>query len=314
MQMDGFKKKLQMQDEAQRRRWIFYKAELRRLELKVSYYPGCSLHATGKEYDQSMKAASRALGIELKEVNDWSCCGATSAHNTNFDLSVALPARNLIAAQKDAMDVMVPCAACFNRFKTADHYLKTDKELKKRVENAVGAKYRGGISIRNPIDVIYNEIGIDTLASKVVNPLTGLKPVSYYGCLLLRPPEICQFEDYENPFMLDKMIASIGADVKNWSYKTDCCGGSLAISKTKIVVDMCDKLMSGAREAGANCVVTACPLCMANLDMRPSRNLKLPIFYFTELISLALNLPGAKETFKSHIFDPQPLLRRVNLI
>jgi heterodisulfide reductase subunit B len=144
--------------------------------------------------------------------------------------------------------------------------------------------------------------------------LTGLKPVSYYGCLLLRPPEVCEFENYENPFMMDKILDSIGADVKNWSYKTDCCGGSLSISKTSIVVEMCDKLMSAAREAGANCVVTACPLCMANLDMRPSSGLKLPIFYFTELIALAMSLPGSKETFKTHMFDPQPLLRQVGLI
>jgi heterodisulfide reductase subunit B len=282
--------------------------------LKVSYYPGCSLHATGKEYDQSMKAVSRALDIELKEVDDWCCCGASSAHNTNFDLSIALPARNLIAAEKDAMDVMVPCAACFNRFKTAEHHLKADKDLKAKIEGIVGAKYQGGIAIRNPIDIIFNDIGIDVLAEKVVKPLTGLKPVSYYGCLLLRPPEVCEFENYENPFMLDKMMKAIGADVKNWSYKTDCCGGSLAISKTAIVVEMCDRLMNGAREADANCVVTACPLCMANLDMRPSEGKKLPVFYFTELISLAMGLPGSKDTFKSHIFDPRPLLTQLGLI
>lgn len=282
--------------------------------MKVSYYPGCSLHATGKEYDQSMKAVSRALNIELKEVDDWSCCGASSAHSTNFDLSIALSARNLILAEKDAMDVMVPCAACFNRFKTAEHHLKDDKDLKAKIEGVVGSKYLGGISIRNPIDILYNDIGIDTLTKKVVKPLTGLKPVSYYGCLLLRPPEICQFENYENPFMMDKIMAAMGADVKNWSYKTDCCGGSLAISKTAIVVDMCDKLMKAAHEADANCVATACPLCMANLDMRPSEGKKLPVFYFTELIALAMDLPGSKDTFKSHIFDPQPLLKQLGLI
>ena len=282
--------------------------------MKVSYYPGCSLHATGKEYDESMKAVSRALGIELKEVEDWSCCGASSAHSTNFDLSIALSARNLIAAEKDAMDVMVPCAACFNRFKMAEHHLKGDKSLKTKIEGVVGAKYQGGIAIRNPIDIIYNEIGIDALAAKVKKQLTGLKTVSYYGCLLLRPPEVCEFEDYENPFMLDKMMGALGADVKNWSYKTDCCGGSLSISKTKIVVNMVDKLMKAAREAGANCVVTACPLCMANLDMRPSKGLKLPIFYFTELISLALGVEGAPETLKSHMFDPRPLLSELKLI
>ncbi|MDD5344551.1 MAG: CoB--CoM heterodisulfide reductase iron-sulfur subunit B family protein [Smithella sp.] len=282
--------------------------------MKVSYYPGCSLHATGKEYDQSMKAVSRALNIELKEVDDWSCCGASSAHSTNFDLSIALSARNLIAAEKDAMDVMVPCAACYNRFKTAEHHLKADKDLKAKIEGVVGGKYQGGIAIRNPIDILYNEIGIDALTAKVVKPLTGLKPVSYYGCLLLRPPEICEFENYENPFMMDKIMAAMGTEVKNWSYKTDCCGGSLAISKTAIVVDMCDNLMNAAREAGANCVVTACQLCMANLDMRPSEGKKLPVFYFTELISLAMDLPGSKDTFKSHIFDPQPLLKQLGLI
>jgi heterodisulfide reductase subunit B len=261
-----------------------------------------------------MKSVSHALGIELKEVDDWSCCGASSAHSTNFDLTIALSARNLISAEKDALDVMVPCAACFNRFKTAEHHLKADKELKTKIEGMVGAKYQGGIAIRNPIDVIFNEIGIDTLTAKVVKPLTGLKPVSYYGCLLLRPPDVCEFENYENPFMLDKILGTIGADVRNWSYKTDCCGGSLAISKTSIVVGMCDKLMSAAREAGANCVVTACPLCMNNLDMRPSKRLKLPVFYFTELIALAMGLAGSKETFKSHMFDPQPLLKRVQLI
>lgn len=282
--------------------------------MKVSYYPGCSLHATGKEYDQSMKAVSRALDIELKEVDDWCCCGASSAHSTNFDLSIALSARNLVLAEKDAMDVMVPCAACYNRFKTAEHHLKADKDLKSKIEGVIGAKYQGGIAIRNPIDILYNDIGIDALAKKVTKPLAGLRPVSYYGCLLLRPPEVCQFENYENPYMMDKILKTIGADVKMWSYKTDCCGGSLAISKTSIVVDMCDKLMRAAREADANCVVTACPLCMANLDMRPSEGNKMPVFYFTELISLAMGLPGSADTFKSHIFDPRPLLTQLGLI
>ena len=139
--------------------------------MKVSYYPGCSLHGTAKEYDQSVRAVSRALGIELKEVDDWSCCGATSAHSTNFKLSVALPARNLIAAEKDAMDVMVPCAACFNRFKTAEHQLKADKALRNEIEGIVGGKYHGGIAIRNPIDIIYKEIGLDALSGKIKKSL-----------------------------------------------------------------------------------------------------------------------------------------------
>ncbi len=282
--------------------------------MKVSYYPGCSLHGTAKEYDQSVKAVSRALGIELKEVDDWSCCGATSAHSTNFKLSIALPARNLVAAEKDALDVMVPCAACFNRFKTAEHHLKADKQLKGEVEEIIGGKYHGGIAIRNPIDIIFKDIGLDALEGKVKKPLKGLKPVSYYGCLLLRPPEICEFDDYENPVILDKILNTLGADARLWSYKTDCCGGSLTISRTDIVAKMVNKIMTMAREAGANCVVTACPVCMANLDMRAGDNVRLPVFYFTELIALALGLQGPDTWFKLHNVDPRPLMKSLTLI
>jgi heterodisulfide reductase subunit B2 len=282
--------------------------------LKVSYYPGCSLHGTAKEYDQSVKAVSRALGIELKEVDDWSCCGATSAHSTNFKLSIALPARNLAAAEKNGMDVMVPCAACFNRFKTAEHHLKADKALKSEIEEIIGGKYQGGIAIRNPIDIICKDIGLDALAGKVQKKLAGLKPVSYYGCLLLRPPEVCEFDDYENPVLLDKILNTLGADARPWSYKTDCCGGSLTISRTDLVGKMVDKLMSMAREAGANCVVTACPVCMANLDMRAGEHVRLPVFYFTELIALALGLQGPESWFKLHNVDPRPLLKSLALI
>jgi len=282
--------------------------------LKVSYYPGCSLHGTAKEYDQSVRAVSRALGIELKEVDDWSCCGATSAHSTNFKLSIALPARNLMAAEKNALDVMVPCSACFNRFKTAEQHLKADKALKNEVEEIVGSKYHGGIAIRNPIDIIFKDIGLSVLEGKVTKPLKGLKPVSYYGCLLLRPPEICDFDDYENPVILDKILSTLGADTRPWSYKTDCCGGSLTISRTDIVSKMVSKIMSMAREAGANCVVTACPVCMANLDMRASENVRLPVFYFTELIALALGLQGPDTWFKLHNVDPRPLMKSLALI
>lgn len=282
--------------------------------MKVAYYPGCSLHGTAKEYDQSVRAVSRALGIELKEVDDWSCCGATSAHSTNFNLSIALPARNLVAAEKDALDVMVPCAACFNRFKTAEHHLKADKQLKGEVEEIIGGKYHGGIAIRNPLDIIFKDIGLDALAEKVKKPLKGLEPISYYGCLLLRPPEICEFDDYENPVILDKILGALGADARPWSYKTDCCGGSLTISRTDIVCKMVNKLMTMAREAGANCVVTACPVCMANLDMRASDNVRLPVFYFTELIGLALGLQGPDTWFKLHNVDPRPLMKSLALI
>lgn len=283
--------------------------------MKVSYYPGCSLHGTGKEFDLSVKAVSEALGVELKEIDDWSCCGASSAHATNFNLSIALPARNLLRAEKDELkDMMVPCAACFSRLKTSQHHLNKDVELKRQMEEICGDSYRGDIAIRNAIDVFYNLVGTEAIKSRITKLLSGLKPVSYYGCLLLRPPEICEFDDHENPVLLDTIMNALGAESCKWSYKTDCCGGSLTLSKTKLVVKLVDKIMTMAREAGANCVVTACPVCMANLDMRASESLRLPVFYFTELMALAMGLEGAESWFKKHYVDPRPLLVGLGLI
>ena len=282
--------------------------------MKVSYYPGCSLHATGREYDESVKAVSKALDIELNEIDDWSCCGASSAHMTNFKLSVALPARNIIAAEKDELDVMVPCAACFNRFKSAQYHLKNNEALRADVEGIIGKEYKGNVAVRNPIDIIYNDIGVDKLSEIVTRKLEGLKPVSYYGCLLLRPPEVCEFDDYENPVTMDKIMTSLGAESRKWSCKTDCCGGSLTLGKTEIVKRLIDRLMTMAREAGANCIVTACPVCFANLDTRASEDVVLPAFYFTELIALALGLEGSDAWFKMHNVDPRPLLTSLGLI
>jgi heterodisulfide reductase subunit B len=282
--------------------------------LKVSYYPGCSLHGTAKEYDQSVRAVSRTLGIDLEEIEDWSCCGASSAHATNFKLSIALPARDLIAAEKKPQDVMVPCAACFSRFKTAEHHLRHDPALKAEIEGIVGGKYQGSVAVRNPIDIIVKDIGLEALKEKVVRKLTGLKPVSYYGCLLLRPPDVCKFDDAENPVLLDKILTEVGAEARPWSFKTDCCGGSLTISKTPIVTKMVDRLMAMAREAGANCLVTACPVCTANLDMRASGGNGLPVFYFTELAALAMGQEGPEEWFRLHQTDPRPLLKGLGLL
>lgn len=282
--------------------------------MKFSYYPGCSLHGTAKEYDQSVRSVSRGLGIELEEIEDWSCCGASSAHSTNFKLSVALPARDLIAAEKKTQDVMVPCAACFNRLKSTEHHLKNDQALKAEIEGIVGGSYKGSVAVRNPIDIIAKTIGLDTLKEKVVKPLAGLKPVSYYGCLLLRPPEVCGFDDAENPVLMDKILGTLGAEVRPWSFKTDCCGGSLTISRTEIVVTMVDRLMRMAREAGANCVVTACPVCTANLDMRASGDFALPVFYFTELAALAMGQEGPEAWSRLHRTDPRPLLRGLRLL
>jgi heterodisulfide reductase subunit B len=282
--------------------------------LDFSYYPGCSLHSTGKEYGQSVELVSEALGLKLHELNDWSCCGATSAHSTNFELSVALPARNLAIADQKGLDIMIPCAACYNRFKTAQHNLNHKEALRATITAGLDENYSGRAAVRSPIEIFHQDIGLETLKSRVVKKLAGLKPVSYYGCLWLRPSEICDFEDAENPMMLDEIMTSLGAESRNWSFKTDCCGGSLTVSKSDLVEKMVGRLMRMAREAGANCLVTACPLCMANLDMRALGEDALPTFYFTELMALAMGLKGPQNWFGLHNFDPLPLIRSLQLL
>lgn len=282
--------------------------------MDFTYYPGCSLHSTGKEYGQSVEVVSQALGVNLIELDDWSCCGASSAHSTNYELSLALPARNLALADQSGRDIMVPCAACYNRLKHTQHQLGHKPELKDKIAAELECPYSGASRVRSPIDIFHQDLGLENLAARVAKKLSGLKPVSYYGCLWLRPNTVCDFEDDENPVMLDEIMTVLGAESRKWSFKTDCCGGSLTIGQPEMVEKLVGRLMRMAREAGANCLVTACPLCMANLDMRAKGPDALPTFYFTELMALALGLDGPEDWFGLHNFDPRPLINSLQLL
>lgn len=283
--------------------------------MKVSYYPGCSLHGTALEYEESTQAVCRMLDIELKELSDWNCCGASSAHSTNEALAISLSARNLAMAEKTALDLVVPCAACFQRFKVAEKHIREEKDP------TVDTPYQGKIPIKHLLDFLCEEEVLKTLREKMKKSLQGLKAVCYYGCLTVRPPRVTDAIDCENPQAMDNLMILLGAESYPWSYKTDCCGGSLMLSRTDIVVRLTGKLLQMAKEAGANCVVTACPLCQANLDTRQAEvsktlgtNVKLPIFYFTELMGLALGSDEVGKWVKKHIVDPRDLLKEHNLL
>lgn len=275
--------------------------------MKLAYYPGCSLESTAREYDISSRAVCDALGLDLVEVEDWSCCGSTSAHNLNHKLAAALPARNIAQAQKTGLDVAVPCAACFYRLRKADYMMRHDEAVRREIENIVGFKYKGNIEVISLVEAL-TRFGVENIAGKVVNPLEGLKVVCYYGCLMVRPPEVQGFDRAENPVMLDKIVNALGAEALNWSYKTDCCGASLSLTNTKVVRSAVGKIIDGAREAGASAIVTACPMCMSNLEMRQGQD-KMPAFYFTELIGLALGLNEARGWLSKHLIDPKPVLQ-----
>jgi heterodisulfide reductase subunit B2 len=280
-----------------------------------SFYPGCSQLSSAEEYGVSAYEVSEALGFHLETLEDWNCCGASSAHMTNHLLAVSLPGRDLAKAREKGGDLVVVCAACYHNLKKAQAEILEDEKLARRVEGIVGADPRFRGRIVHLLDVIAEEVGLEDLKEKVRRPLEGLKPVSYYGCLMVRPRGMIENDDPDNPRLMDDLMTVLGAEVKPWSYKTDCCGGSLSLTRTDVVVTLVNRLFEAAEEAGGNCIVVACPMCLANLEMRQKEGRlsfklehDLPVFFFTELLGLALGIPGAEDWFSRHLIDPHPLL------
>ncbi len=281
--------------------------------MNYSYYPGCSLHSTGLEYGLSTRAVFKHLGLELNELGAWNCCGASSAHTLNHTLALALPARTLALAQAAGSDLVTPCAACFNRLRGVDHTLRINPQARAEIESIVGFKFTGAINVRPLLAVLYEDYGLQQIAAQVKHSLDGLKVVTYYGCLLVRPPEITQFDDPDDPHVMADLLRAIGVEVRQWSYATDCCGGSLSLSRSDVVKNLVSRLVMRAREAGADALVTACPLCQVNLEMRQTVEPKMPAFYFTELLGLAFGLAEAEKWWGKHLIDPRPLLREIPL-
>ena len=276
--------------------------------MNYSYYPGCSLHSTGLEYGLSTRAVFKHLGLGLTELDDWNCCGASSAHALDHNLALALPARTLSLAQAFDRDLVIPCAACYNRLKGADNAMRTDTETRSQMESMLGFQYTGSVAVRPVLAVLAEDVGAKRISAETNHPLYGLKVVTYYGCLLVRPPEIAQFDDPDDPQVMAELLRAVGAEVMPWSHATDCCGGSLSLSRSDVVQNLVGKLAERAREAGAEAIVTACPLCQVNLEMRQTSEPKVPAFYFTELLGLAFGLPEADKWLGKHLIDPRPVL------
>ncbi len=311
-----------------------------------TYYPGCSLHSTASEFDESFRAVAAALGLSLHELDDWSCCGATSAHATSNFLATALPLRNLSLAERAGRDLIVPCAACYSAFRQAHHEVATDqaegRRINDEVQAATGRRYEGKLRVLHPLEPLSAPEGLKAVAAGVAGkkPLTGLKVATYYGCLLQRPPGAVAFEDPEQPKSMDRIMEAAGATVVRWSYKTECCGASLTLTRPEYVVQLTGTITGAARRAGAQAIVTACPMCQANLDTRQPQGIgaaataagnggvtgvtgaagggsaeaPVPIFYFTELLGLALGTRGVRSWLKRHITDPVPVLAAHGLL
>ena len=289
--------------------------------MKYAYFPGCSLSSSGYDYDLSFKFVARALGIDLVEVKDWVCCGASSAHATSHLLSVALPVLNLSHAEKDGFEKLIaPCLACLSRFKAANLELEHDTNLKKQIHEVFDYKYQGKVNVYHPLEV-FLEIGLEKIRERIRKKLIGLKVACYYGCVLTRPPKICQFDNVEDPQSMDSIVRTLGAQPIEWSFKTECCGVSMTLTRSDIVLKLSNDILREAKEAGANVIAVTCPLCQANLDGRQRQieetyktRYRIPILYITQLMGLAFGALPKEVGIQKLITSPQEVLGSIGLM
>jgi heterodisulfide reductase subunit B len=282
--------------------------------VKLSYFPGCSLTGTAAEYDRSIREVAEWLDIELVELEDWNCCGASSAHMTSHELGIELSARNLELAAQAGLDLLVPCSACFQRLRAADHALG-------QAPVDEGAKpWAPDFEVLHLTRLLARPEVLERLGKAVVRPLTGLRLACYYGCLSLRPPQLTGARDHEDPQGLDRLVKVLGAEAVRWSHKTECCSGSLTMARPDIARTLIGELLQAARRGGAQAIVTDCPMCQANLESRQLDLLRaegsqagLPVFFSTELVALALAAETAPKRFTEHLVDPGPVLGALGL-
>lgn len=286
--------------------------------MKYAYYNSCSLRSTGKEYNNSLRHVFKALNIELEEPRNWVCCGSTLAHNNSVLLAEALPLKNLAEIEKMGLDeVMVPCTACYNRFKVAQYEDENDLRVKHEIEKIIEHQFTKNIAVLHPLEILALDENLKKLTSLVKRDLSHLKVVSYYGCLLVRPHKETGFRDNpEYPITMDRILNAVGIKTLDWSHKVDCCGGSLTITRPEIVLDLTSRILNDAKAVGAAAVAVPCTFCQLNLDVRQEdlskggKNYDLPIYYFTELIALALGVPEKELMLGKHFVESEKVLAR----
>lgn len=282
-------------------------------ENTVAYYPGCSLHSTAAEYDQTIRAVAAVLDLNLVEPPGWTCCGSSPAHSTDPILATVLPLHTLATIEQMGLDtVTAPCSACFARMKTAAHTVAHDGKLAQAAAAQLGYTYQGTVTVQHLLDTLVNRVGLAKIEASVKQPLTGLKVACYYGCLVTRPPQLTQAEHAEYPMQMDDLLRALGAEPVDWSYKTDCCGGSLGLTQTPLALAMTRKILQNARDCGADVIAAVCPLCHVNLDARQGQlelDFQTPVLYLTQLMALAFGLGEKQAALSKNLVDPRPVLR-----
>jgi heterodisulfide reductase subunit B2 len=274
--------------------------------MKIGFYPGCSLTGSSREYNESLIAITKEAGIELHEISDWNCCGATAAHNLNKELSLSLPARNLAIAELDEMDeLVVPCAACYNRLVMTQHELSEKEDLRELISDKLQMKMKNDIRILNVLQFLEKHI-LPRLDQLLKKPL-AIDVACYYGCLLVRPQKVMKADRFEDPMSMDVIMKRLGAGPIDWPFKTECCGAGFSVSKTEIVGELSGKIVRDAVDRGARAIIVACPMCHSNLDMRRpviekylNMKIDIPVLYITQAIALAMGLTPVQAGIQRH--------------
>lgn len=265
--------------------------------MKYTYFPGCSLKGIGKAYEESLLAVFKALGVEMQELEDWNCCGASAYMSVNETKAFMLAARNLTLAEQHKSEMIAPCSACYLVHQKTKNYIEEYPETGEMVRKALekgGLQYKGGVGVRHSLDVVVNDIGLDTIAKKVKNPLKGLKVFPYYGCQIVRP--YATFDDQTRPVQMDNLLRVLGAEVLDHPLKTRCCGGSLTGTIPEVGERLVYILLREAWRRGADVIAVLCPLCQFNLDAyqdqieRTYEDVSVPVVYFTQLMGIAFGL------------------------
>jgi len=283
--------------------------------MKYLYYPGCSLKGTGMAYEESILEVFKALEVEVEEIKDWNCCGATAYMSVDDSQALILASRNFALAEQSGADVVAPCSACYLTLHKANRQVKESPESREKVEHALkeaGLSYRGKLKIRHPLDVLFNDVGVRRISKQVQRPLKGFKVAPYYGCQVVRP--YATFDDQFHPITMDKILAALGAEVVPYSLKTKCCSGSQGGAMPEVTYELAHALLREAKRVGANTMATVCPLCQFNLEgfqdeiRERIEDVTLPVLYLPQLMGLAFGLDEKKLGLQRNFGSIQSIL------
>jgi heterodisulfide reductase subunit B len=294
-----------------------------KMESYVHYlcYPGCTLYTKAKSLDRTARNCSLLLGFELKELNNWVCCGAAFPLATDNLMALVPPARILANAREEGTTLTILCSVCFNVIKRTNRLLQKDVEKRDKINNFIEKNYQGDLRVLHYLELLKQEIGFSRLKERIKKPLLGLKAAAYYGCMLLRPFEETEFDDKERPTIFEEFLATLGSEAINFPFKIECCGSFQCVGSPEVATECAYKILCSAIRSGAEVIVTTCPMCAFNLDQRQMEIKQkylyfneIPVLYFTQLLGIAMGLDYRTLGFEQNGVDALAMLQAKGLL